>query len=363
MLLLTKKIWLTLGILALLTRAILPVSYIEENYSRGFFLRIREWMDSIVPEIPFPPFYFFFLFAFAGIIFSFRHFRGLYSFRRKLLYSLLSFANLIGFIVFSFMLLWGFNYKRIAVEEQLELNTDPIELENLKSHIEDQTHIIAEMRKSLFRVSDYSPQSPVTSEHSPLWLEDLMRESLEGVLEKYDYPTNGRVNIRELKPEGILFRFNSSGIYLPFVGEGHIDAALHPLQKPFVMAHEMAHGYGFGDEGTCNFWAYLACIHSNDLFVRYVGHLTYWRYLASEWKRNEPEEYQKFRDELPEGIVLDLNTINENLKKYPSFFPQTRDFIYELFLRSQGVDDGMDNYNKIVPMVKSYWDKLKVENS
>ena len=322
---------------------------------------IRESLDAFVPDIPFPPFFLFFLAVFIGILFCFRHFSKNFSFQRKAFYSLLSLANLVGFIIFSFMILWGFNYKRIAVEENLNLSTEPIELETLKAHLEDQTHIIAEMRKSLFRITDYSPESPVTSEHSPLWMEDLMRESLEGVLEKYDYPTNGRVNIRELTPNGILFRFNSSGIYLPFVGEGHIDAELHPLQKPFVMAHEMAHGYGFGDEGTCNFWAYLACIHSKDLYVRYVGHLTYWRYLASEWRRKKPEEYKEFRAELPQGILVDLETINDNLMKYPSFFPETRDFIYELFLRSQGVDDGIENYNKIVPMVKSYWDKLKTE--
>ncbi len=358
---LTKKIWLTLGLSTLLIRAILSAETIEQFYSRGFFLYIRKWIDAIVPQIPFPPFFLFWIAVIFGVIYCFRHFRGIYSLRRKWYLSILSFANFVGAIIFSFMILWGFNYKRIPVEKQLNLSTEPFALKELKSHLKDQTSIITQMRKSVFRISDMADNEPVTQEQSPIWLEQLMRESLENVLEKYNYPSDGSVNIRELEPEGILFRFNSSGVYLPFVGEGHIDAALHPLQKPFVMAHEMAHGYGFGDEGTCNFWAYLACIHSNDLFIRYVGHLTYWRYLASSWKHHEPEEYERFRADLPEEIVIDLDTINRNMRKYPSFFPKTRDFIYDAFLRSQGVEHGVENYNKIVPMVKSYWDQMKKE--
>ncbi|MCB0582976.1 MAG: DUF3810 family protein, partial [Phaeodactylibacter sp.] len=72
------------------------------------------------------------------------------------------------------------------------------------------------------------------------------------------------------------------GLYFPFTGEGHIDAGLHPLQKPYVMAHELAHGYGFGDEGTCNFLGYLACIGSDDPVIAYIGHLNYWRTLAAD---------------------------------------------------------------------------------
>jgi len=200
---LTKKIWLTLGVSTLLIRAILSAETIEQIYSRGFFLHIRKWTDAFVPQIPFPPFFLFWAFAIIGIFYCFRHFRGIYSFKRKTLMSVLSLANLMGAIIFSFMILWGFNYKRIPVEEQLNLSTESFSLEELKSHLEDQTSIIEQMRKSVFRISDMADNEPITQEQSPIWLEDLMRESLEKVLEKYDYPSDGKVNIRELKPEGI----------------------------------------------------------------------------------------------------------------------------------------------------------------
>ena len=101
---LTKKIWLTLGVSTLLIRAILSAETIERFYSRGFFLHIRNWIDSFVYKIPFPPFYLFWFISFIGIIYCFRHFRGIYSIRRKWLMSILSFANLIGAIIFSFMI-------------------------------------------------------------------------------------------------------------------------------------------------------------------------------------------------------------------------------------------------------------------
>ena len=76
------------------------------------------------------------------------------------------------------------------------------------------------------------------------------------------------------RPNGILLRFNSSGVYFPFTGEGHVDNGLHPVSKPFTIAHELGHGYGFGSEDVCNFLGFLACVRSDNPAIRYAGYLT-----------------------------------------------------------------------------------------
>ena len=95
-------------------------------------------------------------------------------------------------------------------------------------------------------------------------------------------PHSGRVRVRQPWPNGFLLRWSTAGIYIPQTGEGHIDRGLLAVQKPFTIAHEMAHGYGVADEGACNFIAWLACSQSRDPWVRFGGALTYWRYAAAE---------------------------------------------------------------------------------
>ena len=151
-----------------------------------------------------------------------------------------------------------------------------------------------------------------------------------------------------LFPKGILLRISTAGFYLPFTGESNIDAGLHPIQLPFVMAHEYAHGYGTTDEGSCNFLGFLACENAADPFIRYSGHYGYWRYLLSSFRLQNPEAYKTFREALPAGIKADIKAISENSDKYPDIFPKFRDLTYDAFLKAQGINDGMANYNRIV---------------
>jgi hypothetical protein len=149
-------------------------------------------------------------------------------------------------------------------------------------------------------------------------------------------------------------RISTAGVYIPFTGEGNIDPGLHYLQLPFVMAHEMSHAYGFGDEGTCNFLAYLACTQSEDLFLKYVGHLYYWRYVASDYREFQPEAYKDFFETLPVGVKSDLAAIRQEMDKYPDIFPAVRDAAYTAYLQAQGIQEGLKNYDRVIMMVHAW---------
>ena len=120
------------------------------------------------------------------------------------------------------------------------------------------------------------------------------------------------------------------------------------------MAHEFAHAYGFGDEGTCSFIAYLALKNDEDPFIRYSLLLDYWRTLARNYLQYDYEDYQTLRSTLPAGIVADLNAIAENRTKYPSLFPNARNKIYDSYLKAQGIKEGLQNYNRVIMLVEAY---------
>ena len=327
---------------------------IEVYYSRGFFLIIRGLIDYTIAALPIPMFYLFFAGFFLKKIHYFRKsYQKNISFKERLFHSGFHILQFTSIIIVWFLVSWGFNYGRLSIEEQLGLQLEKPSEEHLLSEVQWATKKALDLRE-LVNEDTFALDEKLL----PRDLEKEMRTSLEEVLEELGYPNFGRVRARQLYPKGILLRLKTAGIYWFFVGEGNLDAGLHPLQKPFTMAHEMAHGYGFGDEGTCNFLAYLACLKSNQTYVRYAGMLTYWRYIAGEYRYRNPEKYVLFKAEhLSSGMKNDLTAIYENGDKYPDFFPKLRNQTYDSYLKLQGIEDGIENYNRVILLVDA-WKRL-----
>jgi hypothetical protein len=340
--------WTWLGLLAVLLRFFADEApqYVERFYSRGVFLGVRRVFDWSLAWLPFPLLLVFYAFI---IYYVFKWIKAFFapqiSFRNRLLDGGRQLLNFAGFMVFSFLFLWGFNYARPNFSTQIGLTIEQPDATALAYELERAAFDAISARKTL-------ENRPLSSEGLSTDFEEKMRNDVSRFLETYNFRAGGHLRGREISPDGFLFRFGISGIYMPFTGESSIDAALHPLEKPFTMAHEMAHGYGWTDEATANFVAYLACIHSADDFTRYSGHINYYRYVASNYKRRHPEEYKAFRANLPEGFRNDLEAINQRLLAYPTWF--STDKLNDIFLKSQGVTEGVESYSRIVVLVYSW---------
>ena len=251
-----------------------------------------------------------------------------------------------GLTLFLFYLMWGFNYQRPQLEERFGIDA------SIKPGALMLSEEFDRSTKELVALSVQIPFDPIRLNSAETKArERAIRTTLEEALRNLDFPVFGRVRGRILKPKGILLVLNTAGIYIPFSGEGHIDGGLHPVQLPFTMAHEMAHGYGVTDEGSCNFLAYLACAQSEDMLIRFSGLLGYWRYVAFEFRRDNPEAYQQRYDQLPEVIKITLEDIRRNNDSYPELFPQLRNQVYDSYLKSQGISEGLRSYNRVVTLV------------
>lgn len=353
-----RLIWIGLGglVIALRQLANAHPEWIEQYYSRGIFLGVRCLIDYGLAWMPFPLLYLFvpvFL-VWSGLRIR-RFFRIKAPLKDKAVSGTLSLLAFAGGVVFFFMLLWGFNYGRVPVEKMMQLDPHPLDVAALEKELEVETQKIIALRQSIPGAPD---TSALTDQHFPQDMEQQLRDAVESQLAFYHYPTLGRVRGRLLYPKGIFLRFSSAGLYFPLTGEGHADGGLHPLQLPGVLAHEMAHGYGFGDEGTCNFWAYLACESIPSPVLAYCGHLTHWRTLAVHFRSYKPEEYKRLRESLPSGILADIRAINRNIMEYPDIMPRFREAAYEAYLKSQGISEGIQNYDRVVMLVKAWREEL-----
>ena len=356
--------WWPLLLLAvvLLLRALLPASVLETVYSRGIFVGVRSVWDYTLPLLPVPLFYLFWAGLIAWIAYSIRQWgRGRrwslslpngygdglkkrwVRFGRRLL-------NSVALLVAVFLIGWGFNYGRAEVNDVIGFTPYQPTLDELRSRVQEDAAELALLRN---RVT--TDTTALTAAILPEDLENAIRPLVVRALERHAYPAPGRPRLRRLWPKGILLRFSTAGVYWPWAGEGNIDAGLHPLQQPAVAAHELAHAYGFGDEGTCTFWAWLAGRETDDPALRYAFKLAYWRRIAGKLRQQEPEDYTAWRAaHLDAGIRNDLQAIYDNASLYQDIAPVIRDVTYDTYLKAQGIHEGLLNYGKVVRLVEGY---------
>lgn len=343
-------IWILLGALALALNWLFgafPAIY-NVIYFRGIFQVVRTLYDYTLGWIPVPMVYFLFFFV-VHLIYGFLKFKGFRNAKsivEKIRIILLPIFSLVGAVIFFFYFLWGFNYQQETLSSQLNLpkiKADSVLLYNEALFLRDR---LSNLRKELS-----SDTTALSFDHLPENMEKDIRSSLETVLSSWDLPVNGRVRVRKLYPKGILLRISTAGVYIPFVFEGHIDAGLHPIQYPFTMAHEMSHGYGIADEGTCNFTGFLACMQSDNTMIQYSATMSLWRYMANNLRRSAPAMYKRLVKHMDSNVKRDLVAIRDEMDKYPDILPQIRDAVYDTYLKSHGVKGGMTSYSTVVRLI------------
>jgi len=324
--------------------------FVENIYSNGIFQAVRWIFDHTISFSRIPMIFIFIIFATIYLLHIIvRPFKKSSSVKRKIKEFLLSFLAFIALLYASFMWLWGFNYLRIPIEDTMQFSARPILAKDLKSKLIERLPELVEARSRIANATTAALDTAFIPDH----LEHTIRESVRSMLMSVGYPANSRAQGRFL-PAGTLLRIKTAGIYFPFVGESNIDAGLHPLQYSETLAHEFAHAYGFGDEGTCSFVAYLSLKNAADPFVHYSLLLSYWRTLARNYLKYNIKDYQAFRKTLPLEIIADLESINANRKKYPAWFPRSRNIMYDSYLKAQGIEEGLQNYNRVIMLVEGF---------
>jgi len=332
--------WVAAALLALLLKEALPSSFWEQWYYKGLFTWIRQGYDLLLGWSPIPMVY-----IVLSIILV-RTARWLGHWDRKPLHQITRAIGGIAAMVAIFYFAWGFNYGQISLQERLGFDFKEFSNEEIEAEFQRATSVLrAEAEQLPSRLTrDDAIAALEIDDHD-------VRPDVKEALAKLQIPNAGRVRVRQLWPNGFLLRWSTAGIYIPQTGEGHIDKGLLSVQKPFTIAHEMAHGYGVADEGACNFIAWLACSQSRDQWTRFGGALTYWRYAAAEMPS---DSVAKVIHTFPPVVMRAITMIKANDRKYPDIMPHVRDAIYSSYLKRHGVKGGLRSYNEVVMMVPQY---------
>ena len=351
--------WALLGILALVIRyfVVQNPEATDEIYSRKFFPGIRNVIDLTLGNLPFPSVYLFIATVFFVLGLFILRFRNRTGWKERLLYTFKALANGLGALVFFFLVLWGFNYQRTPIFQQLSLKPKALNLEQLKSEIEITRRLAVQYRGRI------TPDSlAIDSIMDYPDLERIVRGNMHENLDILGLNFTGRPRTKQFPPPGFMRKMGILGIYFPFTGESYIDPTLHPLEQPFTVAHEMAHSYGVTNEGEANFIAWVICTNSEDPLLRYSAHLRLLQYQMRDFYRMAPDAYREWVKNLSVGIKSDLNSIREVSEAIQPFSIELSRKSNDIFLKSQGVKAGVNSYQQL-PMLAFAWRKrMNLEN-
>ena len=187
-------------------------------------------------------------------------------------------------------------------------------------------------------------------------LADLLNAAFDGVPGDY-------FAFYEVRPKAVALSVPMSylgitGIYFPFYAEANVNVNIPDCDLPVTMAHEMAHAKGVAVESEANITAYVLCICSEDVFLRYSGLMEGAARLLNEL----PEaQFETLYDRLCEEVRQEYRNVSAHYAKYEGLLDRISTFFNDLFLKSNGIPSGTRNYSETAASLVALYQKITAE--
>jgi|SoiMethySBSTD1v2_1073268.scaffolds.fasta_scaffold439752_2 hypothetical protein len=243
-------------------------------------------------------------------------------------------------VVILFYWAWGFNYRRLPLDNVPPGARPPMTVDMLQSGFADAASLASRLRPVVENDQGHF--------HSiKLDLKDPMNEALRIVhrtpLETPSVPKSSLV----LSP---FFRWSGvTGMVNPFGLESILSPDLLPFERPFVLAHEWAHLAGQADEAEASAVGWLACMKASPV-AAYSASL----FLISESAAAMPAEArQTSMARLDSGVKADLDAIENRMRQQRPAVRRVSSQAYDQYLRANRVADGNASYGRALTLILS----------
>lgn len=158
-----------------------------------------------------------------------------------------------------------------------------------------------------------------------------------------------------------------SGFMAPYFSESCLNADILPFDYPMIYAHEYAHLLGVSEEAEANWWAFYACSHSKNPKVRYSAY----KYIMQHVLYNvnnllDEQQNRTLQASLRPEVIKDIQNTQDYWEALRSpALDEIQGRIYDLFLKSNNVRSGLQNYTQVVGLLINikYYDSTFASSS
>ena len=238
-----------------------------------------------------------------------------------------------------FLTTWGLNYARPSLESRLPYDASRVTPQAVRALAE---HAIAQANRTHaaahaagFPAIDAMPQPLINAMHE---VERELGRPRTTVMAKPRYSI--------LSP---FFRASSvSGMCDPFFLETLLNPDLTGPERPIVLAHEWAHLSGYAPEDDASFVGLLAALRAGP-----AAEYSAWLELAfTAVSQLQPVTQKLVLEHLAEGARRDQRAIYDRVMgARVAFVDRAAWASYDQMLRSQGVEEGVQSYSRVIELV------------
>lgn len=245
-----------------------------------------------------------------------------------------------------FEVLWGLNYSRLGIANQLQLSNTQYTENELKETI---CILAEELNATRLQLGDSNYIYP--KEDS---IFKLAIQSYEKSTTTFPFLQYQPVSVKKSLLSELVNYAGYSGYYNPLTGEAQINNDLPKFITPFVVCHEMAHQLGYASESEANFVGYLTASQSSSALLRYSA--LYELFAVANGTLMDVDFWSAF---------LNLQSLNNLVKKDRKTY---RDYIlgkqnkvepvikkvYDQYLKANQQQSGINSYDEVVGWVIAY---------
>jgi len=319
----------------------MPSWLIDMVYSRAVYPALQSMLTGISNLVPFSLLDFLIL---TAVFLSMKRFVKLlgsirtHGFFRVTWEGIRRTLRVVGVVVIVFMVVWGFNYRRLPIGSDKAPPPKPT-TEALMAAMADVNVLASRLRDT--KQVDMSFDS----------VADKLREPMNNALMQVDrvpLSQHGRPKFSlVLTP---FFTWTGvDGMIDPLALESIVHPDLLPFERPYALAHGWAHLAGMTDEAEASAIGWLACMNGPPPLA-YSGSL----YLLREVGAALPDEARNDAfSRLDPGVRSDLVAIAQRLQQEQPTVQKAAYQIYDEYLKANRVKDGAASYGRALSFILS----------
>lgn len=337
------------GILIIITALIfffgLSPTLVQTYYSTGIYIYISATLRFVSSIFPFAIGDIIYALIIGYVIYKIYQFYQLIrkkqlqkSHRITVPLQVLNFGLLLYII---FKLVWGLNYSRPSISEELGIGNRKYtvkELLLLGNYFVNKTNAL-------------KGNCLADGNEIHLSLKQLREQAVAAYAKMYKknsvfyYP---QPSVKSVLIPWVTSKVGIEGYYAPLSAEANINTDLPSFVKPYVTCHEIGHQLGIAYEDEANLMGYLTADNSNNIYFQYSANYEMLRYILFEIRMKSPDDYKAIRSKISEPVLADFKAEKEFWRKYNGQMFGYMDAAFDRFLKLNNQKKGIDSYQDIV---------------
>lgn len=242
-------------------------------------------------------------------------------------------------------------YLTDPIEDRLALDRDTPTADAL---YDTASWLAAEANAMAALLPDRAEDGSVKMPYGYFKMNEKLVDAYRSLSKKYDFIPTLFVGTKPILLSHPMAYTGITGVYTFFTGESNVNTVYPDYSTVYTAAHEMAHSRGISREDEANFVAFLACMESDDPFIRYSGCVGLLQYVGNAAYRTDPQRYGTLWQKYGETVIGDFRAYNEIYDRYDgSIVGEVSGTLNDLYLSGMGTE-GTVSYSLVVELAVAY---------